>query len=48
MKTTLYELLTAVANAGAPNATVSIDEDGQVTIHTNLTDVGNDVLEEMQ
>lgn len=43
----LSELLTALANVGAPNATVSIDEDGQVTIHTNLKYLEDSFCEEM-
>jgi hypothetical protein len=45
--TTLSELLTALANTGAPNATVSIDEDGQVIIHTNLRYIEDSFCEEM-
>ncbi len=45
--TSLHELLTALANVGAPNATVSIDEDGQVTIHTNLKYLEDSFCEEM-
>lgn len=49
MKTTIEisELLTALANAGAPNATVSIDEDGQLNIHTNLRYLEDSFCEEM-
>jgi len=48
MKTTYQEVLTLLLSV-APNATVSVDDDGQVIIHTNLTDIGGSgYLEEMQ
>ena len=48
MKTTYQEVLTLLLSV-APNATVSVDDDGQVVIHTNLTDIGGTgYLEEMQ
>ena len=43
----LSELLTALANVGAPNATIDMDEDGQVIIHTNLRYLEDSFCEEM-
>jgi hypothetical protein len=43
-----YEQLLTLLVSVAPNATVSRDEDGQVIIHTNLTEVENSILEEME
>jgi hypothetical protein len=43
--TTYSDILTALANAGAPNATVGVDNDGQVVIFTNLTEAGETLVE---
>jgi hypothetical protein len=43
--TTYSDILTALANAGAPNATVGVDNDGQVVIFTNLTEAGETLAE---
>jgi hypothetical protein len=43
----LSELLTALANVGAPNATIDTDEDGQVIIYTNLRYLEDSFCEEM-
>ena len=43
----LSELLTALANVGAPNATIDMDEDGQVIIYTNLRYLEDSFCEEM-
>ena len=45
--TSLHELLTALANAGAPNATIDTDSDGQVIIYTNLRYLEDSFCEEM-
>ena len=45
--TTYSELLTALAQY-APNATVGQDNDGQIVIYTNLTDIGDSILTEME
>ena len=44
---TYYEILTALAEAGAPNSTVGCDNDGQIIIYTNLTE-HNGTLTEMK